>query len=151
MSNNRVSNYRVSNNRVSNEPPRPQGDYVPATVHGDVVYTAGMTPRVDGRMTVTGVVGDTLTVAAAADAAALAARNALAAAAAAAPGTALRCLKMTVFVACVPGFHELSAVADGASATVAAQLGALPARSAIGVLSLPSGAPVEVELVCTGA
>ncbi|WP_420213932.1 hypothetical protein [Mycolicibacterium phlei] len=42
----------------------------------------------------------------------------------------------------------MSGVADGASATIRDLLGdaALPARSAIGVLALPSGAPVEVEL-----
>ncbi|EID16852.1 hypothetical protein MPHLEI_05022 [Mycolicibacterium phlei RIVM601174] len=46
------------------------------------------------------------------------------------------------------GFQDLSGVADGASATIRDLLGdaALPARSAIGVLALPSGAPVEVEL-----
>lgn len=130
-------------------PPEPQGDYVPATVHNGVVYTAGMTPRVDGRMTITGVVGDSLTTTQAREAAGVAARNALAAARAALPSGALRCLKMTVFVACSPDFHDLSQVADGASAVIGAELGArLPARSAIGVQSLPSGAPVEVELVC---
>jgi enamine deaminase RidA (YjgF/YER057c/UK114 family) len=53
-----------------------------------------------------------------------------------------------VYIACTPGFTQLSAVADGASAVIAEQVGqaGLPARSAIGVLSLPSGAPVEVEL-----
>lgn len=134
--------------------PTPRGDYRSAVVHDGVVYTAGMTPRRDGRLTVTGVVGADVTPAQARSAARLSAANALAAAGAELPaGAVLRCLKMTVYVACTPGFTDLSAVADGASEEIRARLGeqALPARSAIGVLSLPSGAPVEVELVATGA
>ena len=128
--------------------PRPQGDYVPAVLHGGVVYTAGMTPRRDGVLAFTGVVGDTLSVEEARAAAGLAAGNAVAAVSALLSGNAVQCLRMTVFIACTPGFTQLSAVADGASQTVAHCWGvdALPARSAIGVLALPSGAPVEVEL-----
>ncbi|MBX9921040.1 MAG: RidA family protein [Mycolicibacterium frederiksbergense] len=137
----------MSNERT--EAPTPQGDYVPAVCHDGVIYTAGMTPRRAGALVWTGVVGDTLSAEQARSAAGLAALNALSAARAAMPRTgALRCLRMTVFIACAPGFTALSAVADGASAVLAAELGvsALPARSAIGVRALPSGAPVEVEL-----
>lgn len=129
--------------------PAPQGDYVPAVCHDGVIYTAGMTPRRAGALVWTGVVGGTLTAEQARSAAGLAALNALSAARAVMPAPgALRCLRMTVFIACAPGFTALSAVADGASAVLAAELGgaALPARSAIGVRALPSGAPVEVEL-----
>lgn len=133
--------------------PAPQGFYVPAVVSGTVVASAGMTPRVDGALAVRGVVGTDLTVAEAASAAGVAARNALAAVGSAAGGLERldRCIRMTVFIACAPGFTELSAVADGASAALAQYVGeaALPARSAIGVLALPSGAPVEVELTAT--
>ena len=132
-------------------PPRPQGDYVPAVFDDGLVYTAGMTPRRDGVLTVRGVVGSSVSLEQARDAARLAAGNALAAARSALPdgATRLRCLRMTVYVACTPDFHDLSRVADGASAAISATLGsaALPARAAIGVQSLPSGAPVEVELV----
>lgn len=141
----------VSSDRIA--PPTPRGDYRAAVVHDGVVYTAGMTPRRDGRLTVAGVVGADVTPAQARSAARLAAANALAAASAALPdGARLRCLTMTVYVACTAGFTELSAVADGASEEVRTRFGeqALPARSAIGVLALPSGAPVEVELVAVG-
>lgn len=130
--------------------PTPQGDYVPAVAHGGLVVTAGMTPRVDGRLTTTGLVGQDLDVPTARAAAGIAARNALAAVAWAAGGLdrVERCLRMSVFVACADGFTELSAVADGATAAIAEHLGhrRLPARTAIGVRALPSGAPVEVEL-----
>lgn len=131
--------------------PRPQGDYVPAMLHDGVVYTAGMTPRRDGVLAFTGCVGAALDPEQAHRAAGLAAGNALVAARAVAPaGAVLRCLKMTVFIACTPEFTALSPIADGASAVLVAELGdaGRPARSAIGVCVLPSGAPVEVELVC---
>ena len=131
--------------------PAPQGDYVAAVLHAGTIYTAGMTPRIDGRLTVTGLVGDTVSLEEAYAATGLAASNALAAARAVLPdeSTGLRCLQMTVYVAAAVGFTQLSAVADGASAAIVAALGPgpLPARSAIGVATLPSGAPVEVQLV----
>ncbi|MFB9962337.1 Rid family hydrolase [Sinosporangium siamense] len=135
--------------------PQPQGDYVPASCQPRVpcsalVFTAGMTPRRDGVLTVTGLVGAEVSVAAAAQAAGLAARNALSAAAGAAGGVKhLRALlRLSVFIACAEGFTDLSKVADGASAALAAALPELgaPARTAIGVRALPGGAPVEVEL-----
>lgn len=135
---------------MSTEAPPPQGDYVPAVLHGGIVHTAGMTPRRDGVLVVSGVVGTTLSIEEARDAAALAAGNALAAVRSVLPeGTGLRCLQMTVYIACAPDFTALSSVADGASAVIAEAHGAqsLPARSAIGVAALPSGAPVEVQLV----
>ncbi|MGI5203783.1 RidA family protein [Spirillospora sp. CA-108201] len=133
--------------------PRPQGAYVPAVAApvraGDVlVASAGMTPRRDGRLTVTGLVGRDLDVPAAREAAALAARNAVAAVAGGDIGRVRRWVRMTVYVACADGFTDLSAVADGASAALDAVAPGLgrPARSAVGVRALPGGAPVEVEL-----
>lgn len=140
-------------------PPRPQGRYAAAVVDGGLAVSAGMTPRSGGRLTVHGLVGSEVAPEAARQAAGLAARNALAAITAAIPATSRlrRCLRMTVYVACEEGFTDLSAVADGASDALAAALGgtpgeaaaALPARSAIGVRALPSGAPVEVELTAS--
>jgi enamine deaminase RidA (YjgF/YER057c/UK114 family) len=133
-------------------PPDPQGDYATAVVHAGVAYSAGMTPRRDGQLTITGVVGSTVSVERAWAAARLAAANALAAVRAVLPANAnVRCLRMTVYIACASDFHDLSAVADGASDAIVNALGecALPARSAIGVQCLPAGSPVEVELVAT--
>lgn len=123
---------------------------MPAVAHAGLVVSAGMTPRVAGTLTVRGLVGRDLGLEQAGSAAATAARNALSAVAGAAGGLDRidRCLRMSVFIACLDGFEELSAVADGATAAIAEHLGTdrLPARSAIGVRALPSGAPVEVEL-----
>lgn len=128
----------------------PQGAYVPAVVHDGLAWTAGMTPRRHGELLVAGVVGRDLDLAAAREAAGVAAGNAVTALVEAV-GLAgiVRALKMTVFVAAVDGFTAHSAVADGASAVLRERLGerGAVARSAVGVRSLPSGAPVEVELV----
>jgi enamine deaminase RidA (YjgF/YER057c/UK114 family) len=114
-----------------------------------------MTPRRDGRLVVRGVVGRDVDVAAAREAAGLAAGNTLTAVAEALGGldAVTRCVKMTVFIAAVDGFTEHAAVADGASAVLRERLGerGVVARSAIGVRTLPSGAPVEVELVAAVA
>jgi enamine deaminase RidA (YjgF/YER057c/UK114 family) len=125
--------------------------YAAAVVHGRLAISAGMTPREHGRLVVVGTVGDEVSVEVASAAAGLAAANALSAIADSVGGIGniSQCLRMTVYVACRPGFTSLSAVADGASARLHDLLGerAMAARSAIGVASLPSGAPIEVELM----
>ncbi|MFD1519091.1 RidA family protein [Pseudonocardia yunnanensis] len=130
--------------------PIPQGRYAAAVLVGGLAYSAGMTPRRDGVLTVVGLVGEDVDVPAAAAAAGVAATNALVAVAEAAGGLHRieRCVRMTVYVACAEGFTALSAVADGASDVLAERLGehALPVRAAVGVRALPGGAPVEVEL-----
>jgi enamine deaminase RidA (YjgF/YER057c/UK114 family) len=128
----------------------PQGAYVPVVVHGGVAYTAGMTPRRNGALLVSGVVGADLDVEAARSAAEIAAGNALTAVVEAVGEEGIeRCLTMTVYLAAAEGFTAHSAVADGASAVLRERLGERGevARSAIGVATLPSGAPVEVALV----
>jgi enamine deaminase RidA (YjgF/YER057c/UK114 family) len=129
----------------------PQGAYVPAVVHGGLVWTAGMTPRRNGELLIRGTVGREVDVATAREAVAIAAGNTLTAVAEALGGldAVERCLRLTVFIAAVEGFTEHAAVADGASAVLVERLGerGVVARSAIGVATLPSGAPVEVELL----
>jgi enamine deaminase RidA (YjgF/YER057c/UK114 family) len=128
----------------------PQGAYVPAVVHGGLAWTAGMTPRRYGDLVVAGIVGRDVDLPTAREAAGLAAGNALTALVEAVGlANIVRALKMTVFIAAVDGFAAHSAVADGASAVLRERLGerGVVARSAVGVRTLPSGAPVEVELV----
>ncbi len=135
-------------------PPVPQGSYRPAAVAGGFVWSAGMTPRRDGRLVITGRVGDEVDLDGAREAAALAAANALAAVAEALGGLehVERIVHVTVYVSCTPGFTEHSAVADGASGALAALCGerSMPSRVAVGVASLPGGAPVEVQIVAAG-
>lgn len=132
-------------------PPEPQGRYVAAKRAGRIATSAGMTPRVGGQLTVTGRVGEAVTVEQSASAAALATGNAITALGVELGGVEriADCLHMTVYVACDATFTAQTAVADGASAEIIRQLGTdfLPTRAAVGVEALPGGAPVEVELM----
>jgi enamine deaminase RidA (YjgF/YER057c/UK114 family) len=58
-------------------------------------------------------------------------------------------VKVTGYVASVPGFTSQPSVVDGASQVILAAFGdaGRHARAAVGVASLPLGAPVEVEIV----
>lgn len=114
--------------------------------------TAGMTPRVDGRLCHVGQVGAEVGLDDARAAAAIAVSNAVAAIAEllGSADAIRRALRMTVYVNAVPGFTEHSKVADGASARLLTLLGERGSvvRSAVGVSSLPGGSCVEVELTC---
>ncbi|MCR2812757.1 RidA family protein [Microbacterium sp. zg.Y1090] len=134
----------------------PVAAYVPAKVHGDLVYTAGQLPMVSGALPATGKVGDGHGLVPAADAAAYArqcALNAVAAAAAAAGGVdrLTGVLKVTAFVASVPEFTGQPGVVNGASEVLGEIFGdaGRHARSAVGVPVLPLDSPVEVEVVFT--
>ncbi|MBQ0854579.1 RidA family protein [Streptomyces sp. BH-SS-21] len=135
--------------------PVPQGQYTSARIAGGLVFTAGMTPRAGGTMAASGVLGAGLTVPDARPLAELAARRAVEAGRQAAEAAGLRlesAVSMTVWVAATAEFSDHSRVADGASTAVLEELGdPAPARAAIGVSGLPSGAPVEVALVLTTA
>lgn len=131
--------------------PVPQGDYVAATRHGDLIHTAGMTPRRAGQLLFTGPVRADAPLEDYRDAVVLACQNALTAARAMLePGeTIARVLSMTVYIATGPGFTAHSRLADFASALLREELGesGRSARAAIGVATLPGNAPVEIQLV----
>lgn len=136
--------------------PSPAGAYVPATVHGDLVYTAGQLPFVSGVLPATGKVGDGHGLVPAEDAyeyARLCALNAIAAAADAAGGIERLAgvLKVTGFVSSVPEFTGQPGVINGASQLLGDVFGdaGRHARSAVGVPVLPLDSPVEVEVVFT--
>ncbi len=112
--------------------------------------TAGMTPRVDGTLAITGRVGDAVDLEEARRGAAIAASNALSAVADAVGGLdhVVGLARLTVYVHAASGFTKHTAVADAATDALVAHLGERGrcARSAVGVASLPGDAPVEVEL-----
>ncbi len=132
----------------------PVAAYIPATVHGDLVYTSGQLPMVDGALPATGKVGEGAGLVAAADAQQFARRcalNAIAAAADVAGGVdrLARVVKVTGFVASVPEFTGQPGVINGASEVLGEIFGdaGRHARSAVGVPVLPLDSPVEVEVV----
>ncbi len=134
----------------------PVAAYVPAKVHGDLVYTAGQLPMISGALPATGKVGEGHGLIPASDAKEYARRcalNAIAAAAAAVGGVdrLTGVLKLTGFVASVPEFTGQPGVVNGASELLGEVFGesGRHARSAVGVPVLPLDSPVEVEVVFT--
>lgn len=131
----------------------PGGSYIPALQVGDLVYTSGQLPSVDGQLLATGIVGADVDVATAAQCARICALNALAAAASVAGGVdnIAQVVKLTVFVASAsdPGFTQQAVVANGASDLLVEIFGpnGRHARSAVGMAALPMNTPVEVEMI----
>jgi enamine deaminase RidA (YjgF/YER057c/UK114 family) len=130
--------------------PAALGGYVPAVRTGSLVFTSGQLPMKAGVLLATGAVGsetDAETARACAEQCAL---NALAAASTVCDlDDVVHVVKVTGYVASGPGFTAQPAVVDGASAVMGSAFGAAGAhaRAAVGVASLPLGAPVEVEIV----
>ncbi|HKH77401.1 MAG TPA: RidA family protein [Rubrobacteraceae bacterium] len=131
--------------------PRPAGSYVPAVRTGNLVFTAGQVSFEDGEIRVTGKVGDAVSLEEAQHAARLCALNALAAAASEAGGLdrISRIIKVVGYVASAPGFNGQPQVVNGASDLLGEIFGenGHHARSAVGVVELPLGVPVEVEMI----
>ncbi|MFC8532010.1 MULTISPECIES: RidA family protein [Nocardia] len=128
----------------------PVAAYVPALRSGNLVYTSGQLPFVDGKLVVEGKVGAEVTVEAAAEAARLCALNALAAVHdLVGLDEVVRIVKVVGFVASAPGFGDQPVVINGASQFLGAVFGdaGAHARSAVGVSELPRNTPVEVELI----
>lgn len=130
---------------------KPVASYVPSTISGNLVFTAGQLPFIDGKMPATGKVGAEVDVADAAMMARTAVLNALAAVETSIGSIdrITKIVKLVVFVASEPGFSGQPAVANGASDTLVEIFGEIGrhARSAVGVAVLPLDAPVELELI----
>ena len=105
--------------------PIPQGKYVPATRFGDLIFTAGMTPRKNGVLIQTGKVSASEPLDSYKDAVRQAADNALTAARnQLTDGEAIaRVLSMTVYVNAEDGFTAHAKVADFASDFLNEELG----------------------------
>ena len=129
----------------------PLAAYVPAVRSGNLIYTAGQLPMARGQLLATGKVGDQVSATEAAALARTCALNALAAAASVAGSLSAirRIVKVTGFVASVPGFTGQPQVINGASELLLEVFGdaGRHARSAVGTAVLPLDAPVEVELI----
>jgi len=128
----------------------PSFNYVPVALHRGIAYVAGQLPKVDGEVKVQGKAGDTVSPDVARAEARICILQGLACLRQAL-GTLdriERVLKVTGFVASAPGFVAQPGVLNGASELLAAIFGdsGRHARSAVGVVALPMGAPVEVEL-----
>lgn len=131
----------------------PLAAYVPAVQHGDLVFSSGQLPMVDGVLAATGKVGEGQGLVDPEEAHRLAAICALNAVAAVKSvvgdlDRVVRVVKVVGFVASDPAFTGQPAVVNGASELLRAAFGeaGVHARSAVGVASLPLDTPVEVEI-----
>lgn len=125
--------------------------YVPYRQAGNLLFISGQLPIRDGRLLATGIVGASVDVETAAAAAAEAARLCLETAVTALGSldAVAHVVKVTGYVAATSDFVDQAIVIDAASRVFTQALGAAGehARVAIGVASLPKGAPVEVEVI----
>lgn len=132
--------------------PIPQGKYVPATRFENLIFTAGMTPRKNGVLILTGKVSPQVPLENYREAVTLAAANALTAAQnMLCPGETIgRVLSLSVYVNAAEGFTSHSKLADFASDYLSEELGeaGAAARAAVGMGSLPGEAPVEIQMIC---
>jgi enamine deaminase RidA (YjgF/YER057c/UK114 family) len=128
----------------------PVAAYVPAVRTGNLVWTSGQLPMVEGNLPAIGKVGGQVSPEQAKELARTCALNALAAIdALVGIDSVVRVVKVVGFVASSPEFTGQPAVINGASellGEVFADAGR-HARSAVGVAVLPLDAPVEVEVV----
>ena len=131
--------------------PHPPHDPLQAVVvHSGVARTSGQLPRIAGKLTCLGRLGDDVSVEEGREAAAVCALNALAVleAALGSLDRVERVLTVTGYVASAPDFHEQPTVVDGASRVLADVFGdaGRHTRSAIGVAALPRRGAVEIEV-----
>ena len=127
----------------------PIAAYVPAVRTGNIVFTAGQLPLVDGAMAQTGKTGGDVTVERAKELAQICALNALAAVELVADiNKIVKVVRVVGYVNGVAGFVNHPAVVNGASELFVHIWGdaGKHARSAIGVAELPLNSPVEIEL-----
>lgn len=133
------------------KPPTPLASYVPFKHHRGLVFSSGQLPLIDGRLTVKGICGEDVDVDTAKAAARTAAINVIAALAEGAGGidNIDHILRVTGYVAASASFVDHPSVVNGASELFQQVFGenGVHARAAIGVSSLPMGAPVEIDAI----
>jgi len=129
----------------------PVAAYVPAVKSGNLVFTAGQLPVVDGKLVKEGKVGMDVTAEDAKELAQICALNSLAAISLVVDLDQIeRVVRVGGFVNCAPGFTAIPAVINGASEFLIKVFGDVNgkhARTAVGVTELPLNAPVEVEVI----
>ncbi len=129
----------------------PVAAYVPAVKSGNLVFTAGQLPVIDGKLVKEGKVGSDVTAEDAKELAQICALNALAAISLVADLDQIeRVVRVGGFVNCAPGFIAIPGVVNGASELLIQVFGVANgkhARTAVGVAELPLNAPVEIELI----
>jgi len=134
------------------QPKAPVASYIPVRRVGNVIYVSGQISIDANDEVIEGRLGDNMNVVQGGNAAELCAVNVLAQLVHSANvrlEDITQVVKLTIFVASAPDFHEQHLVANGGSNLIIGVLGdkGKHARSAIGVPGLPRGAAVEIEAI----
>ncbi len=132
------------------EAPKPVAAYIPAKKTGNLIFTAGQLPMVNGELISKGLLGQDVEVEEANKAARICTINALAAI----KGIIgdldqiQQIVRVVGYVASVPTFTQQPAIVNGASELLLEIFGenGKHARSAVGMAVLPLNASVEIEL-----
>jgi enamine deaminase RidA (YjgF/YER057c/UK114 family) len=132
------------------EAPKPVAAYIPAKQTGNLVFTSGQLPMVNGELISKGLLGQDVEIDEANKAARICTLNALAAI----KGVIgdldriKQIVRVVGYVASVPTFTQQPAVVNGASELLLEIFGenGKHARSAVGMAVLPLNASVEIEL-----
>lgn len=132
-------------------PPTPLGAYVESSDAGNLLFLSGTLPVVNGKLAISGRLGDTLSIEQGKEAARIASLNALAIAKRHLGNLdrLKKLVKLTMLMATTEHFAEHAVVADGASDLFVQIFGkeAGHVRLVYGVYSMPIGAPVIVDTI----
>lgn len=132
-------------------PSKPVGIYAPAVRTGNLLVLSGHGPLKSDRTLICGRVGEDISIEQAAEAARITALNTLATVEQSLGSLdhVVRAVKVLGLVRAVPEFKDHPKVLDGFTGVLRIAFGenGLPARSAIGVASLPAGICVEIESI----
>ena len=132
-------------------PAKPVAAYVPTARTGNLVFTAGQVPVVEGKLKYRGKLGAEISIEEGYDSARICVLNGLGAIKAEIGDLdrVTRVVKVVGYVASAAGFTDQPKVINGASELLVAVFGEAGkhARAAVGVAELPLGCPTEVEMI----
>ena len=125
--------------------------YVPVTMHQGVAYISGQVPRINGKIPYPGKVGQEVTIEQAQELAEYCVLKGLSCLKQmiGSLDQVEKILKVTGYVQTASNFYEPSKVLDAASALLEKIFGekGRHARTAVGVATLPSNTPVEIDFI----
>ncbi len=133
------------------EAPKPVAAYIPTVRTGNLIFTAGQIPIVEGKLEYTGKIYDEKTIQKGFEAARICALNCLSVIKSEIGDLdkIKKIVKIGVFVNSAEKFTDQPKVANGASELLVEIFGekGKHARSAVGVNELPLNAAVEIEMI----
>ncbi|MBX3308549.1 MAG: RidA family protein [Nitrospira sp.] len=133
------------------DPPKPVANYIPVVRVGELLFLSGVLPSREGQLSMTGKLGQELTIEQGKEASRVAVLNGLSIIRheAGSLDRVKQIVKMVGHIASAPGFTDQPQVLNGASDLLVSIFGdaGRHARVAVGAAELPRQAPVEIELI----